>query len=179
MPFSYCSSIWELLSSLVTFRWSWKVISKCPASTDMGTLLSCCCDIYYKLHVELSCQLNWFCCHSIQKIKHMVVTSTLFFIMRWVAVPCLVDASPLFLTVEGQHLLDCNLLDYNVLGYESMMTGNPPPMPPRVAYGLRGFPSRWWLKCNKLLRLGHPWGTVTLSQWGGWWCMNLKYQEGP
>jgi hypothetical protein len=41
------------------------------------------------------------------------------------------------------------------------------PMPPHIPYGLRGLPSRLWLKCNRLLRLGRPWGTVTLSRWGG------------
>jgi hypothetical protein len=40
-------------------------------------------------------------------------------------------------------------------------------------------PSRLWPKCNLLLRLGRPWGVVTLSPWGGWWYMNMKYQEGP
>jgi hypothetical protein len=32
----------------------------------------------------------------------------------------------------------------------------PPPMPPHVPYGLRGLPSRLWLKCNRLMRLGRP-----------------------
>jgi hypothetical protein len=26
-----------------------------------------------------------------------------------------------------------------------------------------------WPKCNRLVRLGSPWGAVTLSRWGGWW----------
>ena len=39
MPFSFCSGMWDILCPLVTFRWSWKAISKCPASIDMGTLL--------------------------------------------------------------------------------------------------------------------------------------------
>jgi hypothetical protein len=39
-------------------------------------------------------------------------------------------------------------------------------------------PSRLWPKCNRLLRLGHPLGAVTLSRWGGWWYMNMEYQEG-
>jgi hypothetical protein len=34
-------------------------------------------------------------------------------------------------------------------------------------------------KCNRLLRLGHPWGAVTLSRWSGWGYMNMEYQEGP
>jgi len=38
MPFSFCSGMRVILCPLVTFRWSWKVISKCPASSDMGTL---------------------------------------------------------------------------------------------------------------------------------------------
>jgi hypothetical protein len=54
-----------------------------------------------------------------------------------------------------------------------------PPIPPHVPYGLRGLPSRLWPKCNRLLRLWHPWGAVTLSRWGGWWYMNMKYQEAP
>jgi hypothetical protein len=51
-------------------------------------------------------------------------------------------------------------------------------MPPHVPYVLRGLPSRLWPKCNRLLRLGCPWGAVTLSRWGGWWYMNMRYQEG-
>jgi hypothetical protein len=31
-----------------------------------------------------------------------------------------------------------------------------------------------WPKCNRLLRLGRPWGAVTLSRWGGWWYMNMR-----
>jgi hypothetical protein len=38
-------------------------------------------------------------------------------------------------------------------------------MPPHVLCGLRRPPSWAWQECNRLLRLGHPWGTVTLSQW--------------
>jgi hypothetical protein len=53
------------------------------------------------------------------------------------------------------------------------------PMPPHVPYGLLGLPSRLWPKCNRFLRLGRPWGAITLSRWGGWWYMNIKYQEGP
>jgi hypothetical protein len=52
------------------------------------------------------------------------------------------------------------------------------PMPPHVPYGLRDLPSRLWPKCNRLLRLGRPWGAVTLSRWGGWWYMNMKYRGG-
>jgi hypothetical protein len=55
----------------------------------------------------------------------------------------------------------------------------PPLSPPHVPYRLRGLPSRLWPKCNWLLGLGRPWGAVTLSRWGGWWYMNMKYQEGP
>jgi hypothetical protein len=51
--------------------------------------------------------------------------------------------------------------------------------PPCVPYGLRSLPSRLWPKCNRLLSLGRPWGAVTLSRWGGWWYMDMKYQEGP
>jgi hypothetical protein len=39
------------------------------------------------------------------------------------------------------------------------------PVPPHVLCGLRGPPSWAWQKCNRLLRLGCPWGAVTLSQW--------------
>ena len=35
--------------------------------------------------------------------------------------------------------------------------------------GLRGLPSWVWQKCNRLLRLGRPWGAVTLSRWCEWW----------
>jgi hypothetical protein len=48
------------------------------------------------------------------------------------------------------------------------------PMPPHVPCGLRGLPSRLWPKCNQLLRLGRPWGAVTLSRRGGLWYMNMK-----
>jgi hypothetical protein len=53
-----------------------------------------------------------------------------------------------------------------------------PPLPPHVPYGLRGLISRLWLNCNTLLRLGRPWGTVTLSQWGGWWVIYEYEYEG-
>ena len=35
--------------------------------------------------------------------------------------------------------------------------------------GLRGPPSWEWQECNRLLRLGRPWGAVTLSRWCEWW----------
>ena len=38
-------------------------------------------------------------------------------------------------------------------------------MPPHVLCGLRGPPSWAWQQCNRLLRLGRPWGAVTLSRW--------------
>jgi hypothetical protein len=38
-------------------------------------------------------------------------------------------------------------------------------------------PSWLWQKCNWLLRCGRPWGAITLSRWGGWWYMNMEYQE--
>jgi hypothetical protein len=53
------------------------------------------------------------------------------------------------------------------------------PMTPHVPCGLLGPPSRLWPKCNRRLTLGRPWGAVTLSRWGGWSYMNVKYQEGP
>ena len=37
-------------------------------------------------------------------------------------------------------------------------------MPPHVVCGLRGPPSWAWQECNRLLRLGRPWGAVTLSR---------------
>jgi hypothetical protein len=52
-------------------------------------------------------------------------------------------------------------------------------MQPHVPYGLRGLLSWLRSKCNRLLRFGRPWGAVTFSRWGGWWYMNMKYQEGP
>ena len=39
------------------------------------------------------------------------------------------------------------------------------PMPPHVLCGLRGPPSWARQECNRLLRLGRPWGAVTLSRW--------------
>ena len=35
--------------------------------------------------------------------------------------------------------------------------------------GLRGPPFWAWQECNRLLRLGRPWGAVTLSRWCEWW----------
>jgi hypothetical protein len=56
MPFSFCSGMWDILCPLVTFWWSWKVISKCPASTDMGTLLATVIFITsYLLNCHASC----------------------------------------------------------------------------------------------------------------------------
>jgi hypothetical protein len=48
-----------------------------------------------------------------------------------------------------------------------------------VPYGLSAVPSKLWPKCNRLLRLGHPWGAVMLSWWCGERYTNMKYQEGP
>jgi len=45
----------------------------------------------------------------------------------------------------------------------------PPPNAPTCPCGLRGLPTWAWQKCNRLLRLGHPWGAVTLSRWCEWW----------
>ena len=43
-------------------------------------------------------------------------------------------------------------------------------MPPHVHTNFRGPPSWLWRKCNRLLRLGRPWGAVTLSRWcEGWY----------
>jgi len=44
-----------------------------------------------------------------------------------------------------------------------------PPNAPTCPCGLRGFPSWVWQKCNRLPRLGRPWGAVTLSRWCEWW----------
>ena len=38
-------------------------------------------------------------------------------------------------------------------------------MPPHVLCGLRGPPSWVWQESNRFLRLGRPWGAVTLSRW--------------
>jgi len=35
--------------------------------------------------------------------------------------------------------------------------------------GLRGTPFWAWQECNRLLRLGRPWGAVTLYRWCEWW----------
>jgi len=45
----------------------------------------------------------------------------------------------------------------------------PPPHAPTCPCGLRGLPSWAWQKCNRLLRLGRPWGAVTLPRWCEWW----------
>ena len=47
----------------------------------------------------------------------------------------------------------------------AVTAGFPPPLPPHVLCGLRGPPSWAWQECNRLLRLGRPWGAVTLSRW--------------
>ena len=39
------------------------------------------------------------------------------------------------------------------------------PIQPHVFCGLRGPPSWAWQECNQLLRLGRPWGAVTLPRW--------------
>jgi len=36
-------------------------------------------------------------------------------------------------------------------------------------FGLRDPPSWAWQECNRLLRMGRPWGAVTLSRWCEWW----------
>jgi hypothetical protein len=62
------------------------------------------------------------------------------------------------------------------LGYLRLFSS--PPSPIATTCPLWTSWSRLWPKCNRLLRLGRPWGAVTLSRWGGWWYMNMKYQEG-
>jgi len=42
-------------------------------------------------------------------------------------------------------------------------------MPPHVLSDFVVSPPRLWLKCNQLLKLGHPVGAVTLSRWEWWW----------
>ena len=44
----------------------------------------------------------------------------------------------------------------------------PPPMSPHILCGFRGPPFWAWQECNRLLRLGRPWGAVTLSRWRVW-----------
>ena len=69
-------------------------------------------------------------------------------------------------------------------------TGFPPPILPHVIFsGLRGPPSWAWQECNRILRLGHPWGAVTLSRWCVWvvievdgvpgGALNLNYTNLP
>jgi hypothetical protein len=56
------------------------------------------------------------------------------------------------------------------------------PMPLHVPYGLRGLLSRLWPKCNRLVKLGRPWGAVTLSGWDvlGWRrCLTLWHTQPP
>ena len=38
-------------------------------------------------------------------------------------------------------------------------------MPPHALCGFHGPPSWAWLECNRHLRLGRPWGAVSLSRW--------------
>jgi hypothetical protein len=59
------------------------------------------------------------------------------------------------------------------------------PMPLHAPYGLRGLPSRLWPKCNRLLRLGRPWGAVALSDevdgdiWSTRMGLNLRSTKLP
>jgi hypothetical protein len=41
-------------------------------------------------------------------------------------------------------------------------------------YRLHGLHSWLWPKCNLLLRLGRPWGAVTLPRWCEWWYVGYK-----
>jgi hypothetical protein len=42
-----------------------------------------------------------------------------------------------------------------------------------------GLPSWLWRKCNQLLRLGRPWGAVTLSRLCEGWYGEMRCQERP
>jgi hypothetical protein len=55
------------------------------------------------------------------------------------------------------------------------------PMPPHVPYRLCGPPSWLWPNCNRLLRLGRPYGAVTLLRWCVMMmiCVSVDYQERP
>ena len=57
----------------------------------------------------------------------------------------------------------CNII--RMMGKTDVTSNSHPPIPPHVLCGLRGPPSWAWQACNRLLRLGRPWGTVTLSRW--------------
>jgi hypothetical protein len=77
----------------------------------------------------------------------------------------------------------------NAKGYKEWewLAVSPRPSPPLLLFSdattcpsqTSWSPSRLWPKCNRLLRLGRPWGAVTLSRWGGWWYMDMEYEEGP
>ena len=67
-----------------------------------------------------------------------------------------------------QNLLSSRLLSKNLkIKIFSLFIQCPPP--PTCPGGLRGPPSCARQKCNRLLRLGRPWGAVTLSRWCEWW----------
>ena len=63
------------------------------------------------------------------------------------------------------------IYDYTVI--PALQTSNirigwkiPPPQCHHMSFcWIRGPPSWAWQKCNRLLRLGRPWGAVTLSRW--------------
>ena len=52
-----------------------------------------------------------------------------------------------------------------------------PNAPTTCPCGLRGPPSWAFQQCNRLLRLGRPWGAVTLSRWCEWWYRRMECQE--
>jgi hypothetical protein len=77
-------------------------------------------------------------------------------------------------------LIECYVVTITIILYcrncyyeESLSKSywSPPPMPPHVPYGRRGFSSRLWPKCNRLLRLGRPWGAVTIR-----WMVVYEYE---
>ena len=49
--------------------------------------------------------------------------------------------------------------------FRKKLLNTSPSMPPHDLYGLRGPPCWAWQEWNRLLRLGRPWGAVTLSRW--------------
>jgi len=52
-------------------------------------------------------------------------------------------------------------------------------MPPHVHTNFRGPPSWLWRKCNRILRMGPPWGAVTLSRWcEGWYIGRWGVRRG-
>jgi hypothetical protein len=136
--------------------------------------------IYYIQIIQSTCSLSSICSLIPAHYSSVQFLVNMHLIMIASEISSHTSQNEDFGTLRGYLTLFFLLLisDTDTVSSENFFGGEGRPMTTHAPYGLRGHP--WlWPKCYRLLRLGRPWGAVTLSRWGGWWYMNMMCQEGP